>query len=248
MKYVVLLLTFFFIQSAVAGYDDPSTSNVNEGYIGTGQDDPSTPNINEGAIGQDNRQPVVLLAPKLKPKPQILKDGHLTIIKLTPEQKEKKEKNYWLNLYKSKSPLIPYLRNKDIYDAMDDIDDGIQIFIRKLTIVEMVSDTTAIVSGNDIAYKSSQFNSDPFFVSGLNKGYKKGDVIDGAFMQDPNLGVYKLKQNGKTKELYKLIFVDDQILNSSVEPYIANKKLYSGSFGSLAQFKNNVLPTLKMPK
>ena len=50
-KLSALIISVFFLFSSTSfSFDDPFTSGINEGAIGSGFDDPFTPNINEGAI------------------------------------------------------------------------------------------------------------------------------------------------------------------------------------------------------
>ena len=53
MKILVFFLSILINTSNLVsgGYDDPFTSGINEGAVGTGYDDPFTSGINEGAIG-----------------------------------------------------------------------------------------------------------------------------------------------------------------------------------------------------
>lgn len=255
----LFIMAFVSPTTLAAGQDDLSTPNINEGYIGTGQDDLSTPDVNEGYIGtgQDdlstsninegaidfNVQPSAPAQPSIK----VIEKNGLPIVQLTQQQKKQRLETYRVDGYKLGSLLVAYLENENIYDSMKYA--GTDIFVRKLIIVKMLTSTTAIVTGNsDIHFNKSIFNSDQFFVSGLKKVYKQGEVIDGGFMQDPNFSTYKSDENGKSAGMYKLIFVDDQILKSNIGEYLSSKKLDVGDFGSLEKFKKEVLPTLNMSK
>ncbi len=59
MKFLTILTLIIVYAAPVFsdGYDDPFTSNINEGAIGSGYDDPFTRDINEGAIGSGYDDP-----------------------------------------------------------------------------------------------------------------------------------------------------------------------------------------------
>ena len=53
---VILLLATSSYAQWGSSYDDPFTSDINEGSIGSGYDDPFTSGINEGAVGYGTRR------------------------------------------------------------------------------------------------------------------------------------------------------------------------------------------------
>ena len=47
---LIISITFLFSSVVYADWDDPWTTKINEGAIGSGYDDPWTTEINEGSI------------------------------------------------------------------------------------------------------------------------------------------------------------------------------------------------------